>query len=52
MGIRSMQGTPAHLEYIGPHGKKARKSCVYYRDNICVCKTAQCFMMKCVGRLQ
>lgn len=29
MGIREMQGTLAHLEYIGPRGRKRRKYCVY-----------------------
>ncbi|SHF14345.1 Uncharacterised protein [Clostridium fallax] len=31
MGIREMQGTPAHIEYIGPKGGKRRSNCVYYK---------------------
>lgn len=51
MGIRRMQGTSAHIEYIGPRGKKYRKNCIYYHENICVCKKSQAFMVKCIGRL-
>lgn len=51
MGIKSMQGTSSYLEYIGPVGKKRRKSCIFYKDNKCMCKNAQSYLMKCVGRL-
>lgn len=51
MGIRKMQGTSAHIEYIGPRGKKYRKNCIYYNENICICKKSQAFMAKCIGRL-
>lgn len=50
MGIRGMQGTASHLEYIAPKGRKYRKDCIYYDKNICVCKTSQSYLMKCVGR--
>lgn len=50
MGIRGMQGTASHLEYIAPKGRKYRKDCIYYEKNICVCKTSQSYLMKCVGR--
>lgn len=51
MGIKSMQGTPAHLEYIGPHGRKYRTSCIYNQNKVCFCRKAQCYLNKCVGRL-
>lgn len=50
MGIRGMQGTASHLEYIAPKGRKYRKDCIYYEKNMCVCKTSQSYLMKCVGR--
>lgn len=46
-----MQGTSAHIEYIGPKDRKFRKNCIYYHENICICKKSQAFMVKCVGRL-
>lgn len=46
-----MQGTPAHLEYIGPEGRKRRKNCGYYIDGNCYYSKAQTYMLKCVGRL-
>lgn len=45
-----MQGTASHLEYIAPKGRKYRRDCIYYEKNICVCKTSQSYLMKCVGR--
>ena len=51
MGIREMQGTPAHIEYIGPKGRKRRSNCVYYKEGLCRCEKSQIFLLKCVGRL-
>ena len=51
MGIRSMQGTSSHLEYIGPKGRKHRKNCIFYKNNKCICKKSQAYLMKCIGRL-
>lgn len=50
MGIRRMQGTPAHLEYIGPRGRKRRKYCVYNKEDICKNSSIQVYQCKCVGR--
>ena len=49
MGIRNMQGTPAFLEYIGPRGRKRRKSCAFYLNGICYCEKAASFRYRCVG---
>lgn len=46
-----MQGTPAHLEYIGPLGRKRKKNCAYNEEKLCACKKSQSYMMSCVGRL-
>lgn len=51
MGIKKMQGTSAHLEYIGPKGRKRRSSCVYNKKGICDCKKSSTYMSKCVGRM-
>lgn len=51
MGIKSMQGTSSHLEYVGPKGRKRRKNCIFYKDDKCICKKSQSYLMKCVGRL-
>lgn len=51
MGIKKMQGTPAHLEYVGPKERKYRKNCIYNNDNICYCSKAPSYMTKCVGQL-
>lgn len=51
MGIRNMQGTPAFLEYIGPRGRKRRKSCAFYLNGICYCDKAASFRYRCVGRM-
>lgn len=50
MGIRNMQGVSAHLEYVGPKGRKSKKSCVYYNDRICHCKNSNYYLLRCGGR--
>lgn len=50
MGVKEMQGTSAFLEYIGPHGRKRKKSCVYNVQNICHCKESHYYLLKCGGR--
>ena len=50
MGIRNMQGVSAHLEYVGPKGRKRKKSCVYYNDGICHCTKSNYYLLKCGGR--
>lgn len=51
MGIRKMQGTASHLEYIGPKGRKKRSSCAYYKNSICYYSKSSTYMTKCVGRI-
>lgn len=46
-----MQGTPAHLEYIGPKERKYRKNCIFNNDNICYCSKAPSYMTRCIGQL-
>ncbi|WP_055070025.1 GreA/GreB family elongation factor [Clostridium massiliamazoniense] len=49
MGINTMQGTPAYLEYIGPKGKKYRKNC-YYNNGMCSNRKVNGYGCKCVVR--
>ena len=51
MGIKKMQGTSAHLEYIGPKGRKRRSSCVYNKKGTCYDTKSSTYMGKCVGRI-
>lgn len=51
MGIKNMQGTSAHLEYIGPKGRKRRSCCAYYEKGICKYSRIQTYLSKCVGRV-
>lgn len=51
MGIRNMQGTSAHLEYIGPKDRKYKKDCIYNKNNICTCGKTRIYLSKCAGRL-
>lgn len=50
MGIKNMQGVPAHLEYVGPKGRKRKKSCAYYFEGKCHCKVSNYYLLKCGGR--
>lgn len=50
MGIKEMQGTSAYLEYIGPKGRKRKKNCAYYVDEICHCKRSNYYLLRCGGR--
>lgn len=52
MGIKSMQGTSAFLEYIGPKGRKYKSNCIYFKNGICKCTKIQTYLGKCVGRVQ
>lgn len=51
MGIRRMQGTSAHLEYIGPKGRKKRSSCAYNKKGTCYFTKSSTYIAKCVGRM-
>ena len=51
MGIKKMQGTSAHLEYIVPKDKKRKTDCIYHNKGICNCSKYQTYLGKCVGRL-
>lgn len=51
MGIKEMQGTPAHLEYIGPRGRKRRKNCIYNDNNVCKNCRIKVYETRCVGRM-
>lgn len=46
-----MQGTSAHLEYIGPKDRKYKKDCIYNKDNICTCGKTRIYLSKCAGRM-
>lgn len=46
-----MQGTSAHLEYIGPKDRKYKKNCIYNKDNICTCEKTRIYLSKCAGRM-
>ena len=50
MGIRQMQGTPAHLEYITSKNRKCKYECAYLKGEYCCCEKAKNFKLKCVGR--
>ena len=50
MGIKEMQGVSAYLEYVGPRGRKRKKNCVYYNEQICHCKNSNYYLLNCGGR--
>lgn len=50
MGIKEMQGVSAYLEYVGPRGRKRKKSCAYYFEGKCHCKISNYYLLKCGGR--
>lgn len=50
MGIKEMQGVSAYLEYVGPRGRKRKKTCAYYFEGECHCKSSNYYLLRCGGR--
>ena len=51
MGIKRMQGTSAHFEYVRPKDGKRKSDCIYYNKGICNHSKCQTYLGKCIGRL-